>query len=251
LPPGCIRITLYAGSEEGYLRCTGRPAFARVVENIRRLKDAGLPVKLAMTLSRYNVEEWQAMCRVAEALDLEIGYAIDLFPADPDSGRKLEDYQLSPEEMLKTEIALQKDADFPFFQNEPLEELPQQRMEGSSHGMVCGAGRISYCVNWDGCMSLCVGFPGVASLREMSLAEAWKRLVQVSDDYVTPVECNTCKLRPACTSCPVSRCDPKDPGHCNPQRCEITRMRYNAGLVSLDPNTTRQKAIPETEDGFC
>lgn len=250
-PPTDIRVTLYGASEEGYERCTGRRAYARVVDNIKRLQQAGITLKLAVTFTRYNAEEYAGICRLSRELGLLLKYAIDLNETDPDTGRSVEDSQLTPAQMLETEIGFYKSFGYSFARNKPRFEIPP-RMEGSeSRGMVCAAGRSSYCVNWDGTMSLCVGFPGVVSLRENSLVEAWKRVVEASDAFETPVECNTCELRPICEPCPLARRDPKDPGHRDPQRCKTTLMRYNAGLRTLDKEAPRGADSPVVEDGFC
>lgn len=62
-PPFRFNITLYGASNEAYERLCGRPAFDRVVENIRALKEIGIGVKLNVSLTQYNAADMEKNIR--------------------------------------------------------------------------------------------------------------------------------------------------------------------------------------------
>ena len=55
-PPAMIQVSLYGAGEDTYEQVTGMRAFSRVMENIRRIKAADLPITIAVTPSSYMTE---------------------------------------------------------------------------------------------------------------------------------------------------------------------------------------------------
>ena len=62
-PPLRFNITLYGGSNATYERLCGRAMFQEVVDNLRALKDAGIPVRLNVSVTPDNKEIGRASCR--------------------------------------------------------------------------------------------------------------------------------------------------------------------------------------------
>ncbi len=233
-PPAGFRITLYGASEEGYERCTGHRAFQRVVDNIVKLRNSGFHMGLAITLSRYNAEEFTQIAKLAQDLKIKYTYGLELSEANPDTNRCKEDYALSEEEMLRITLALHLQENRPLNIHEPITELPAQMPDDiSCKGMRCGSGTTSYVIHWDGRMSPCFDFHGEVNVLDVGFQAAWEETKRLSREWIQPVECLNCKLRSVCAVCVLKRQNPNDPGHCDPKRCQYTIDRYNMGLTSL------------------
>ena len=246
-PPGGIRITLYGASEEAYERLTGRRAFGRVVENIKKLKAAGLTPKLAATLTPWNMSDFPAMMVLARELGLRLGYTFHLTAANKDTGRQFEDYRGTPEEIARWELAGWKAVGRVPYQNEPITELPARMADDpNSVRLTCEAGRGSYTVHWDGRFSPCLNIPTELRLQDMSYEEAWEAAGKMVEKFPIPVECQSCRLRPVCANCALTRQNQNDPKHCDPYRCAVTVARWNAGLITLHPKHTDE--VPTEDD---
>lgn len=251
-PPGGFRVTLYGASEEGYERCTGHRAFARVIANVVKLRDAGFHVVLAMTLSRYNAEEFVELARLARSLHLPNNYVLDLTEPNEDTGRRAEDFILTREETLELTRRLYEDEGKPIHKNEPIPELPPILPDDPNcRGMRCGAGRTSYVIHWDGRMSPCLEYRSELKIQDVGFQAAWEACKELAKVYPQPVECETCKLLPVCRMCVMARQDPKNPGHCDPERCRKTIDHYNAGFTTLKPDGPREESIFDQSNENC
>ena len=231
-PPAGFRITLYGASEEGYERCTGRRAFARVVENITKLRDAGFLTVIAITLSRYNVDEFVEMVRIARDLKLRVNYVMELSEPNEDTGRHMDDFNLTQDEIIAKTKELYAAENRTIFENEPIRELPAILPDDPNcKGMRCGSGTTSF--RWDGRMSPCFDYRNDIRVQDVGFRAAWEETKRLARAYPQPVECDTCKLLPICHDCVLCRQDPKNPGHADQRRCRMTIERYNAGLSTL------------------
>lgn len=235
LRPNSFRVTLYGATEEGYERCTGHRALSRVLENVTRLRDAGFPIIFGVTLSRFNQDEFLEMVRIGQALKLRVHYSLDLREPNADTGRRLSEFALSQEEVIRLLTEFRRAGKLPFYRNDPITELPPRQPDDPSFkGLRCGGGSVTVAIHWDGRMSPCFecqsGFP----VQELGFAAAWEKTKALAAEIPQPVECRSCRLFPACVDCVMLRRDPKNPGHANPERCAATVARWNAGLISLE-----------------
>lgn len=230
--PSDFRVSLYGASEEGYERCTGRRAFGRVKGNVKKLRDAGFRVKLAIMLNRFTAEEISGMIRTAGALRVPFQYVSDLNEPNPDTGRHLEDFDLSNERLVELYQEIRRLEGGRLFQNEPIRETPGMLPDDPAcKGMRCGAGVCSYVLHWDGRMSPCFRFCHDVPVLELGFQAAWEAVMQASAELQQPVECERCSLRPACSVCVFKRRDPNNPGHCSRRMCEMTILRCNSGVI--------------------
>ena len=233
-PPVGFRVTLYGASEEGYERCTGHRAFHRVMENIQKLRDAGLWTVVALTLSRYNIEEFLDIARLARHPGIPLHYVLELTEPNEDTGRHAQDFQLSQAEIVQKMLEICRYENRPIYQNEPITELPKLLPDDPTCvGMRCGSGTTSFVLHWDGRMSPCFEYRNTVRVQDVGFRAAWEETKRLARAFPQPVECETCTLRPICHGCVMDRQDPKNPGHCNPARCRMTIACYNAGLLTL------------------
>ena len=61
-PPFRINISLYGGCPETYRSMCGQDAFSRVYDNIRALKEAGVDVRLNLSITQYNKQDLEKIC---------------------------------------------------------------------------------------------------------------------------------------------------------------------------------------------
>lgn len=231
--PECIQISLYGSNEEGYIRVTGHQGFHKTVSAIRRLMDAGINVRVAITPSAYMGDDYINIVRFCKEQGFNVTSGeIMLFQNrdDPDKN----DYYLSSDQIVDLSIrrgelygALTTVDELPD-PHGPMNVQPKQ-------GLTCSGGNCLAYVLWDGTMYPCsnamVG--GGASLREMSYADAWKKTVAAAEEVMYGSECEGCPYDEVCPKCPAVRLTDLHRGHCNPAVCELTRNLVAAGVKKL------------------
>jgi len=248
-PPHRIKISLYGSSEEGYERVTGHRMYARVRDNILKLKNVGINIKIAITVCKQSYDE--AMDIVKFARDNHIEYSVDMamYEAAEGTGRSSDDYSLTPEETAAKYLELKKLEGLPCFENEPTTEIPERLDNGEEvRGLQCGAGRTTCTVCWDGDLQPCLinKMGNTVNILDVSFKEGWERATQIVEEQLRPIECMTCKYAIICNPCSIYRSNPKDPGHCNPKVCKITLAKLNAGVSRLlnEEEAKKYKAKP-------
>lgn len=235
-PPEGIQISIYGSSEEGYLRVTGHAGFARAIAAGRRVMEAGIPFRFALTCNSYIAEDYINTIRYLKQEKLPYSMSETmLLPKrdDPDNN----DHFLSVEDL----VALSSERCKLFGDLTGLTDLPPiggSETEPVVTGVNCTAGCSYAFVTWEGKMYPCnalIEREGY-SLMEMSYAEAWEKTVEAASAVVEPVECKGCAYLKACPKCIAMRATDLHSGHCNPEVCELTRRLVEVGVKKLtDP----------------
>lgn len=78
--PSRLNISLYADSPEGYLRQCGMDAFGLVTDNIRRMRQAGVEIKLNVLFTRYNADCCDGIAALAEEMGLHAQASAYVYP---------------------------------------------------------------------------------------------------------------------------------------------------------------------------
>lgn len=213
-PPERINITLYGGSNESYERLCGDPnGFDKVKNAVKLLADNDIRFKFNCSLTPDNKDDLEKMLAFAKEYGQGIKLATYMFPPVRRTGecgdyqgrftpkqaayyQVLNDwYQLSTEDFQR----LAKNA-----QNyiELTPELIDEAANKPTREMGCLAGRCSYWVDWQGNLSGCgmIDFPQV-SLKDHSLIDAWKEIVDWTNDMRYSSICANCVNRTVCHSC--------------------------------------------------
>ena len=210
-PPFRFNITLYGGSNETYERLCGRPAFDRVVENIRALREIGIGVKLNASLTPYNCGDLEEILRIGESLAVPVQTAAYMFPpVRRDEGMtgkgdrftpcqagewtfRCDRLRLTDEQMIARAEAMEKG-----IETERTEDCTGIPGEGIS----CRAGRASFWLNWLGMMTPCGMMTDPAfSAVELGFAGAWEKTKKAAEAIRLPPECSVCGLKHACHAC--------------------------------------------------
>lgn len=233
-PPAAIQVSLYGAGEDTYEQVTGRRAFSLVMDNIRRVKAADLPLTVAVTPSAYMTDAEQIL-HVLDKEKLPFAINASILPPRPETGRELADASLDTYiAVLKLRSQL-KGREL-LLEEEP-ESLPDPggKQKDPVLGVTCGAGRSGFAIDWQGYMRPCNNFPckGENAL-SLGFHEAWKRTNHTATHYPLPVECDGCAYHGICMHCVAAHAAGANPGHASPAVCAMGRRIVTEGLCSLD-----------------
>lgn len=209
-PPFRFNISLYGGSDETYRNMCGLPAYTRVKENIRSLRQAGVVVNLNLSITPYNCADLEQIYRDALELDVNVKASSYMYPPVRINGQVYGcGNRLSAEEAARWSVRW----DQLRFSEEEFRlraQNMQQRIldcrEGcpveADEGVRCRAGSTSFWVTWDGKMLPCgmMTEPVVYPL-ENGFTAAWEALRTATAAIRTPSECTACEHRDMCGVC--------------------------------------------------
>ena len=209
-PPFRINVSLYGGCTETYKNMCGQAAFDEVVENIRAIKEAGIDIRLNVSITPYNQQDIEKIFAISQELGVHAKAASYMYPSIRVNGGKY-GYgdRLSPQEAAKCsarwDMARFTEEEFAIRAenmknmiavDEP--DCPTELVEG----VKCRAGSSAFWMTWDGRMLPCGMMPGpVAYPLEMGFDAAWKEITEKTAQIRTPSQCTTCPKRPLCPVC--------------------------------------------------
>ena len=209
-PPFRINVSLYGGSNETYCGMCGKPAYDQVIANIAALKEAGIDVRLNVSITPYNRQDIEAIFRKAEELGVHAKASGYMYPSIRVNGGKY-GYgdRLSPEEAARACV----EWDLLRFDDEVFAQRASAMQEYAlapendcaadlDEGVGCRAGRTAFWMTWDGRMLPCGMMPyPTAYPLETGFAEAWARTREETEKLRMPGKCGNCPKRSACPVC--------------------------------------------------
>lgn len=191
-PPYAVRFTLYGASDETYERVCGiKNGFTKVMSSIRRLKEAGIPLYLAATITKENEKDLQKMVRLAYENGILLIHTSNLISPVRGASAKPKEHQLDlvlpPEEIRQS---LRETGRYP-------------RKPVSCIAETCGNYRKAFWITWEGNMQLCtfLSEPAIPVTSDTFLT-AWQQLVTQVEQLRSPKECDGCRLADYCDRCP-------------------------------------------------
>ncbi len=207
-PPIRMNISLYAVGDSAYAALCGVSAFEKVARNIKRLKAAGITVKLSSSLTPYNKGETEKLYAFAKEVGVPLQATSYMFPPARVPGKKID--RLSPEEAAACLLTC-KEQYLTFEELSAMaadtareEELCVNESE-MGEGMNCRGGRSSFWVTSDGRMLPCGMFQTEGfSLFDHSFEEAFEKTRAFASKIRLPRECGGCALRHKCNVCAAS-----------------------------------------------
>lgn len=211
-PPTRINISLYGGMADTYRAMCGRNCFDSVVENIRAIKQAGVDVRLNVSITPWNCRDIEAIYEISQRLDVPMKASTYMYPPVrlPDGSRQ---NRLSPWDAAKYSVAWDALRLTPeeFAQRaQSIMRLCAVEQEGCSadleEGVSCRAGTTSFWLTWDGRMLPCGMMPGpeVYPLEE-GFEQAWKTLRIKTKEITGAAQCQQCPQRELCGACAAVR----------------------------------------------
>ena len=163
-PPTRINATLYGGSEETYAGLCGVPAFGKVVENLRAMREDGLQVRLNVTLTPHNVGDMEKIDAISRELGLQAKAATYMYPPVRVDGTLGDNAaRFTPEEAGRYLAQWYRLRDSRETFALRAERMKARQAAGTAlecadpeqEGVMCRAGRSSFWLTWDGRMLPC------------------------------------------------------------------------------------------------
>ena len=214
-PPKRINITLYGASDETYeALCGVKGVFDKVDKAIKKLKAEGIEVKLNSSLTPSNQEDMEAIISYAKENDLFLEMATYMFPpirkdrdkigenhrftAEEYAAYRMKSYRLiHGEEKYEEMLQCIKERAVPPL---GLDESCKDPLDGKVR---CRAGKASFWITWDGYMTPCGMMPEPkVDLYKTDFADAWKKIVELTENIRASGVCESCPNRQLCHTCP-------------------------------------------------
>ena len=232
-PPAAVQITLYGASEDAYEQVTGKRVFARVLENIRRLNAAEIPLQIAVTPNEF-MTDGEAVIRLLHEEGLTFAINAGLMQPREETGRPLADAALDDYvAMMKLRQALKGQLTEPDCDPESLPD-PGSEHSHAIKGVRCGAGRSGFAIDWQGRMRPCNTFPcEPVEVLSLGFNEAWKRTNHTALNYPLPAECEGCAYKSVCKHCVAEHAAGAPAGHASPAICAWGKRMIAEGLLKL------------------
>lgn len=202
--PFLVNASLYGASEETYERLCGcGTQFSTVRDNLLRLRQAGIAVKLNYTVTEENYGDREAIYGFAREHGFPIQQTTYLFPPVRSAdGCGCHYHRAAPERTAQMLFACEQ-----LHYGAHFAEYLQSRRRTDDDGcgdnrMACRAGVSSFWVTYDGCLQLC----GMMDKFKLPLdgtgfQEAWAQAQQVRTQICMPAACRTCEDAEFCEVC--------------------------------------------------
>lgn len=215
-PPLRMNITLYGASRETYEALCGDPgAYERVFSTVKKLKKAGIRVKLNYSATPENRKDASKIYEFAKQEELLIQTASYMFPPvracengactiermtpreSADVRWEYDQYRYSVEE-LKTRVRLMMEGKDLQDDDCECQELPTERIR-------CRAGATTFWVTYKGEMRPCgmMQVPSI-SLLDFGFEAAWGMIRKEREKIMVPAKCTACKWKKVCEQCPAT-----------------------------------------------
>lgn len=207
-PPVRMNISLYGASDDTYARLCGNPhGFTQVKRAIRLLTEAGIAVKLNVSLTPHNAADLPSMVEFARANGLMLQIATYMFPpVRRDAAAVGRNDRFSPEEAayyMAYADYLTLGAERFAAQTAPTPSDVDDSCAEVGEGIRCRAGKCSFWVNWQGYMTPCGMFPVDNSpcVFVTPLGAAWEQVKAYAAGVRLPSVCADCEAKDVCRAC--------------------------------------------------
>ena len=213
-PPSRVNLTLYGATDETYGRLCGNPhGFTQAVNAVRLLRDAGILVKINVSLTPYNASDLKGIMDFCKSESLVVQATSYMFPplrrAPSMVGRN---DRFSPEEAAyyaaRIESLMNGEEEFlRRMEAEDLAGLPSDPEEGcletEGEGIRCRAGKCSFWVTWEGKFLPCGMLPpeGAPDVFRDGFGRSWEQVTGMCAAIRLPAECKACSLKDQCRAC--------------------------------------------------
>ncbi|MBR3016828.1 MAG: radical SAM protein [Clostridia bacterium] len=231
--PNRIQITLYGHNDDVYERVTGRRAFKTVDANIRKAVDAGLPVLIAITPSKYLGEDVFELLRFARGYGRPIAVSHSVFSPREETGRSAQKDDLSIDMHIRLDQML---SELNGIEVKTIDEDKLPPYGGGAHtctecGLTCGGGRSSFSIDWKGTLSPCNRLDAIhADALHEGFKAAWDTVSREAANWPRVPECEGCAYRDVCYNCAAAMLEFAEPGKQPIGLCEQTRYYVQHGI---------------------
>lgn len=234
-PPSSIQITLYGASDDVYERVTGQRVCSKVLENIRRIQEAKLPLILSITPSKTLGEDVFDTIRLAHSLTRNVFVNTSLFTPSDSGGR--DGAQEDPDaESYARILRLHRELRGSSVKEFKESELPPSGGDCTDcevHGLSCGGGRSGFVINWKGEMLICNRMePKSFPLRD-GFTAAWASIHDAAENWPRAAACRGCAYEASCGFCAAEALQYAEPREKPEALCKRTRYLVSRGVMNL------------------
>ena len=212
IPPRCINITLYGGSDETYKKLCNNPnGFSQVSKAIDLMLKNNICVKINACMTPYNESDLNEIYDFAKSRGLYIEMTSYSFPPI----RKNKDMigtgnRFTPESAAECKFNIKKLE----YDNDELlhnsynyiKAIESTVIDTNSYrGLKCRAGHSTFWITWDGKMTPCgmITKPFADPFRD-GFSNAWNFIKREKDKIKLSKKCVNCKNKDVCTVCAAS-----------------------------------------------
>lgn len=209
-PPLRFNISLYGGNNKTYENMCGLPAYDRVKENIRTLRQAGVAVSLNLSITQHNCQDLELIYADAVELDVNVKASSYMYPPvrvndeHYGCGNRLTAIEAA-NSAVKWDLIRFNDEEFSL-RAQNMCKLVDEFKEGcpmeTDEGVRCRAGSSSFWVTWQGKMLPCgMLTTPVADLKQQSFDDAWDYIREETAKIRMPSKCGSCVYKDICGVC--------------------------------------------------
>lgn len=211
IAPGRLNISLYGGSNETYDRlCHNPKGFDQVTEAFALLNEYGIPYRVHTTITPDNYNDFNQIIEVCNEYRAPLQMVYYMFPPyRKDQGIILNDGRFTPEQAANVAIKILKHRNpDPKARRMQLEATcacfaePERYSLYGSKEIACRGGYASFWIDWKGCISGCgIHTAEHIDLTKKSFGDAWKQVVQATENTLLSEKCQYCRYRCICPVC--------------------------------------------------
>lgn len=206
-PPMRMNISLYGGCRETYRKMCGQDVYETVTGNIRSLKEAGVDIRLNLSITPFNRQDMQKIYDISKELNVHVKASSYMYP--PVRSRNTPNARLSAEEAACCSVEWDKLRFSPeeFARRaEAMKTMTRVEEQECSadldEGVGCRSGYSTFWLTWDGRMLPCgmMPYPETKPL-EIGFDKAWEYIKTETRKIRLPKECAGCAKRDVCPVC--------------------------------------------------
>lgn len=234
--PHRINITLYGTSQDTYEKiCGNGQAYDSVIENILKLKEAGIKVVVNASMIPENQGDLEEIIEFGKEHELLTRVATYMFPP---VRREQEDTdsRFTPEESANIHLRRHRcslsEENYKAMLKKHLdsignpEDMEADEIWGSNmEHMRCRAGRSTFWVSWEGKMTACgmLDFPRAEMPFERPFIDCWMDITNAVRNTKVLKECNRCEKKEVCNPCVAMLNAEEGDVNCKPEYiCKMT-----------------------------
>lgn len=235
--PRKIQVSLYGSSNGAYERVTGKRLYSLVIKNVISAKNAGLPIKISITPSKYMLEDVKSIIQLVKEIDVPYAINIGIMTPRHDTERDTIAHDISIEDYVDI-IKYNRIINGHSF--DPMKKIIEPPnitgTEVVNEGLKCGAGRSSFSINWLGIMNPCTQMTSIASnpLQD-GFENSWKSNNKEVKVFPRFKECLNCNYSQACDFCAAENEKLGSRNILNKKWCKKTWMMISYGLRKENP----------------
>lgn len=212
-PPNRINVSLYGMSGETYMNLCGVDAYEKVIENINKLREINIPVKINSSITPRNLCDFEKIYKYCASENFIQKSAFYMFPS---ARLGCNNERLQPEEVAESRVRsdllrltrnqfidrverIEKGVEY-------IENSDCIDTESESTSIKCRAGSSSSWIDWRGNMSFCGMVPANSDCNVLSkgFKQCWEEVKSTVKSIRLPAKCSYCKYKYLCNACAAS-----------------------------------------------